>query len=68
MSETLEKALRRRNMSKIILEHAPNFPLPVEYKDIDEAFQKWVENDLDVEYDGKNLTDGSFFLRFCKNG
>ena len=52
---------RRRNMSKIILEHAPNFPLSVEYKDIDEAFQKWVENDLDVEYDGKKIPTFKLF-------
>lgn len=52
---------RRRNMSKIILEHAPNFPLSVEYKDIDEAFQKWVENDLDIEYDGKKIPTFKLF-------
>lgn len=46
---------RRRNMSKIILEHAPNFPLGVTYKDIDDAFIKWVENDLGISYDGKKL-------------
>lgn len=46
---------RRRNMSKIILEKAPKFPLTVEYKDIDEAFKEWVENDLDISYDGKKL-------------
>ena len=46
---------RRRNMSKIILEKAPNFPLTVEYKDIDESFKEWVENDLDLSYDGKKL-------------
>lgn len=46
---------RRRNMSKIILEKAPNFPLTVEYKDIDEAFKEWVEKDLNISYDGKQL-------------
>ena len=56
---------RRRNMSKIILEHAPNFPLSVEYKDIDEAFQKWVENDLDVEYDGKKIPTFKFAQNSC---
>ncbi len=46
---------RRRNMSKIILEKAPHFPLTVEYKDIDNAFKEWVENELDISYDGKKL-------------
>ena len=46
---------RRRNMSKLILDKAPNFPLTVEYKDIDEAFKNWVENDLDISFDGKRL-------------
>lgn len=46
---------RRRNMTKIIMEKAPNFPLSVGYKDIDESFKEWVENDLDVAFDGKKL-------------
>ena len=43
---------RRRNMSKLILEHAPNFPLSITYEDIDQAFIEWVENELYIEYDG----------------
>ena len=46
---------RRRNMCKIILEHAPNFPLGVSYKDIDNEFRKWVEDDLYISYDGKKI-------------
>lgn len=46
---------RRRNMTKLVLEHAPNFPLGVTYKDIDDTFRKWVENDLNISYDGKRI-------------
>lgn len=46
---------RRRNMSKLILNHAPNFPLHVEYKDIDMEFQKWVETELDISYNGRHI-------------
>lgn len=52
---------RRRNMSKLVLEHAPNFPLSVEIKDIDQAFQEWVEKELDVSYDGKRLPTFKLF-------
>lgn len=52
---------RRRNMTKVILEHAPNFPLSVEIKDIDQAFQEWVENELEIAYDGKRLPTFKLF-------
>ena len=52
---------RRRNMTKVILEHAPNFPLSVEIKDIDQAFQEWVEKELEVAYDGKRLPTFKLF-------
>jgi hypothetical protein len=52
---------RRRNMSKMILEHAPNFPLSVELKDIDQEFQNWVENGIDISYDGKKLPTFKLF-------
>lgn len=52
---------RRRNMSKLILEHAPNFPLGVSYKDIDKTFMEWVENDLYIAYDGKKLPTFKLF-------
>lgn len=52
---------RRRNMTKVILEHAPNFPLSVEMKDIDQAFQEWVETELDIAYDGKRLPTFKLF-------
>ena len=46
---------RRRNMSKMILEHGTPFPKGVELKDIDQTFKEWVENSLDVSYNGKKL-------------
>ncbi len=52
---------RRRNMSKMILEHGTPFPKPIEYKDIDYAFQKWVEDKIDVSYDGKRLPTFKLF-------
>ncbi|MBR6517580.1 MAG: hypothetical protein IKT40_12185 [Bacilli bacterium] len=42
-------------MSKLILDKKPNFPLGVSYKDIDDTFKEWVENDLNIAYDGKRL-------------
>lgn len=46
---------RRLNMVKLILDHAPNFPLSVEYEDIDNAFFEWVQNKLDIGFEGKKL-------------
>lgn len=52
---------RRRNLSKIILEHGTPTPLPVEYEDIDKAFFDWVDKKLDVVYDGKKLPTYKLF-------
>ncbi len=46
---------RRRNMSKMILEKGTPFPLPIEYSDIDEAMFRWVEEHIQITYDGKRL-------------
>lgn len=46
---------RRRNMSKMILEHGTPLPKPIEYSDIDQAMYKWVEEKIDIAYDGKRL-------------
>ena len=46
---------RRRNMSKIILERGTPFPKPIEYSDIDEAMYNWVNDVIDIAYDGKRL-------------
>ncbi len=52
---------RRRNLSKIILEHGTPTPLPVEYEDIDKAFFKWVDEKLDVVYNGQKLPTYKLF-------
>ena len=46
---------RRRNMSKLILEKGTPLPKPIEYSDIDEAMYKWVDEVIDLSYDGKRL-------------
>lgn len=46
---------RRRDFSKMILEYGTPLPKPVEYKDIDNAFEEWVKTKLDISYNGKHL-------------
>ena len=46
---------RRLDMSLKILEKGTPLPLPVEYKDIDAAMQKWVEEQLHISYEGEKL-------------
>jgi len=46
---------RRRNMSKIILERGTPFPLPITYEDIDQTFFNWVEKELSLSYNGKEI-------------
>lgn len=52
---------RRRNMSKIILENGTPFPKPIEYKDIDSAVFDFVNNTLDLSYNGKRLPTYKLF-------
>lgn len=44
---------RRHELSKDITRYSTFLPKTVEYSDIDEAFKKWVEDELRVSYDGK---------------
>lgn len=46
---------RRRNMSKLILEHGTPIPKSIEYSDIDEAMYKWVEEHIDLVYNGERI-------------
>ena len=46
---------RRRNMSKIILEHGTPLPKPIEYADIDNSMYEWVVEHINISYDGKRL-------------
>lgn len=46
---------RRRNITKEILDNGTPLPLPLQYHDIDDAFKKFVDEELDMAYDGKKL-------------
>jgi hypothetical protein len=46
---------KRRNMSKMILEHGTPFPKPIEYSDIDQEMFNWVDKKFNLEYDGVRL-------------
>lgn len=46
---------RRRNMSKIILEHGTPFPLPIEYSDIDNEMFEWLDKKINLVYEGKRV-------------
>lgn len=45
----------RLNMSKKILDKSKPFPNTVGYKDIDASFKEWVDNKLEISYNGKKL-------------
>ena len=38
-----------------ILENGTPLPLSVEYKDIDAAMLKWVEDDLNIVFEGEKI-------------
>ena len=46
---------KRRNMSKMILERGTPLPKPIEYSDIDNSMFQWVEDHIQIVYDGKRL-------------
>ena len=46
---------RRLNMEKSVLEYEPHFPKTLNYEDIDMEVFKWLEDDFDLDYDGKKL-------------
>lgn len=46
---------RRENLTKEVLKDSTPFPSPVVYEDIDREFKKWVEEQLDMNFEGKNL-------------
>lgn len=52
---------RRANLSKEILKDSTPLPQPLEYKDIDEAFKKWVEDDLAISFEGERIPTISLF-------
>jgi len=46
---------RRKNLMKEVLQDNTPLPQPVEYVDIDNDFIRWVEDDLDIVFDGQKL-------------
>lgn len=56
--ELREKAFgqeRRRNIAKEMLKDSTPFPSPLQYKDIDEEFKKFVEEELDISFGGERI-------------
>lgn len=45
---------RRRNMLKLITDKSMNFPKPIEFEDIDNAVNDWI-NSLEIAFEGKKL-------------
>lgn len=52
---------RRRNMSRLILDKGTPLPKPIEYSDIDVAMFNWIEEHIDIEYDGKKIPTYKFY-------
>ena len=45
----------RKSYAQDIVHKAPIFPKPLEYADIDNAFREFVENDLGLTVNGKDV-------------
>ena len=52
---------RRANLAKEILKDSSPLPNPIEYKDIDEEFRRWVDEDLGITYNGEKLPTVALF-------
>lgn len=52
---------RRRNLSKEIMKDSTPLPKTLLYKDIDEEFKRWVEEDLKISFEGKDIPTISLF-------
>lgn len=52
---------QRENLTKEILRDSTFFPKTVEYKDIDECFLKWVEEELRIVFEGEVLPTYALF-------
>lgn len=51
----------RDNYYKEVLKDSSPFPNPLTYEDIDKEFKKWVEERLQISYEGKNLPTMTLF-------
>ena len=52
---------RRLNLIKESIGKGTPFPKPVVYEDLDKAFKKWVEEELQISFEGKNLQTMTLF-------
>lgn len=52
---------RRENLTKEILKDSKPFPNPVVYEDIDQEFKKWVENELLINFEDKEVPTIALF-------
>jgi hypothetical protein len=46
---------RRRNLAKEIVKDSSPLPLPLEYEDIDKEFKRWVDEELEMVFEGSKL-------------
>ena len=46
---------RRMNLAKEVLQDSSPLPKPLEYKDIDEEFRRWVSQDLSISFEQKEV-------------
>lgn len=46
---------RRENLTKEVLRDSSPFPNPLTYKDIDQEFHRWVDEDLSISFEGNKL-------------
>ena len=51
----------RKNFDLEELKDGTPFPNPLTYEDIDREFKKWVENSLEMSYEGKKLPTMTLF-------
>ena len=52
---------RRREIAKGSIDNSTPLPKTLLYKDIDESFKKWVENDLSISFEGSLIPTVSLF-------
>lgn len=52
---------RRENLTKEVLKDSTPLPLPLEYKDIDEEFKRWVDEDLVITFEGEKIPTIALF-------
>ena len=52
---------RRRNLAKEVVKDGTPLPRPVDYKDIDEEFERWVKEDLAIDFEGSKVPTVALF-------